>query len=926
MKKSRKKQTNTTSARLREFLPFHDSTLEELIRLDGAGDFLGKMVCSTCTEEGSTRCLTCFMAAPQCGGCLVAAHRNTPLHRVERWTGLYYEKTTLKALGLRIQLGHYGSPCPEPLAGPPNFVVFDVDMAHPVAIDYCDCDSHPQNFTPKRVQLLRARWFPATYERPQTVFTFACLEFFHELSLQSKTTLYDYYHTLLRRTDNVKLYKQIVLSLPGVSPSLPYLATPHNAQARGIGHNPQGAAATSKARLPLSALLAPPCGAICQAIGRTHPSRHVGSMLYFSPLTQISNSSRRLAESKMSSSAPDGRTSSLRNLTRSTLRTTSASLRSILAEAIMMQSGVNTRNTPGFNVSGTVLVICARHAFVRKNGAGDLQKGERYCNVDYVVLSTLIGVHALLLVLSYDIACQWLKRLSTRIKAYPPTMHIPSPTKILGVVPRWHIEGHDQDCQSSYSFNYTRGVGKTCGEDIESTWSVSNQLCGSIREMGPGADILNDHWGGWNFQKLVGLCHLLLCRLREACAMTTKHRNVFAKFSATFAPTQVAAWGQRIREWEADSRKPNPYKEPETSETIHHVQLRLSQDEAAEAEHGQQPLHSKSPSKFLMEALELEEQQRNLKAELSTMKRNTTAKQAADMQSKRNTLFNRIQNFRLVQLVYMPCIAPMLASLTPLASITVATETTQNPSTQALTSNVESTPLLLPSSLTTEQRASISHLAAKEKDLQVAQADDSLAGIRRQRRILYSTYQFKKLNVSGTGNKPNTRVRAVFNRVNERISRLAERYRTAYQALCSLDPRPTSPVTSSDPTMSTWQHRLQPLRLQQHSWPWQESDEKNSDYTPSWIWLVPSARPDLTPDESEHEYDDAMRVEWSKTRARLERWEEEHILVQEEMRRTIQFLQWRANWWRAQGEQRLSAPAPLLSGLRLIRAKASRPS
>ncbi|KAL0948673.1 hypothetical protein HGRIS_010474 [Hohenbuehelia grisea] len=403
--------------------------------------------------------------------------------------------------------------------------------------------------------------------------------------------------------------------------------------------------------------------------------------------------------------------------------------------------------------------------------------------------------------------------------------------------------------------------------------------------------------------------------------MTTKHRNVFAKFSATFAPTQVAAWGQRIREWEADSRKPNPYKEPETSETIHHAQLRLSQDEAAEAEHGQQPLHSKSPSKFLMEALELEEQQRNLKAELSTMKRNTTAKQAADMQSKRNTLFNRIQNFRLVQLVYMPCIAPMLASLTPLASITVATETTQNPSTQALTSNVESTPLLLPSSLTTEQRASISHLAAKEKDLQVAQADDSLAGIRRQRRILYSTYQFKKLNVSGTGNKPNTRVRAVFNRVNERISRLAERYRTAYQALCSLDPRPTSPVTSSDPTMSTWQHRLQPLASNNIRGPGKESDEKNSDYTPSWIWLVPSARPDLTPDESEHEYDDAMRVEWSKTRARLERWEEEHILVQEEMRRTIQFLQWRANWWRAQGEQRLSAPAPLLSGLVSYAAK-----
>lgn len=40
----------------------------------------------------------------------------------------------------------------------------------------------------------------------------------------------------------------------------------------------------------------------------------------------------------------------------------------------------NIRNTPGYSVSGTGLVICARHALVRKNGVGDLQKGERCVN------------------------------------------------------------------------------------------------------------------------------------------------------------------------------------------------------------------------------------------------------------------------------------------------------------------------------------------------------------------------------------------------------------------------------------------------------------------------------------------------------------------------------------------------------------------
>lgn len=36
-----------------------------------------------------------------------------------------------------------------------------------------------------------------------------------------------------------------------------------------------------------------------------------------------------------------------------------------------------TRCTPGYAVSGTGLVICSRHALVRRNGAGDLQKGEK---------------------------------------------------------------------------------------------------------------------------------------------------------------------------------------------------------------------------------------------------------------------------------------------------------------------------------------------------------------------------------------------------------------------------------------------------------------------------------------------------------------------------------------------------------------------
>ena len=40
-----------------------------------------------------------------------------------------------------------------------------------------------------------------------------------------------------------------------------------------------------------------------------------------------------------------------------------------------------------------------------------------------------------------------------------------------------------------------------------------------------------------------------------------------------------------------------------------------------------------------------------------------------------------------------------------------------------------------------------------------------------------------------------------------------------------------------------------------------------------------------------------MLVEWAKSKARADRWWEEIQLLNEEMRRTICYLDWKANWW-----------------------------
>jgi hypothetical protein len=60
----------------------------------------------------------------------------------------------------------------------------------------------------------------------------------------------------------------------------------------------------------------------------------------------------------------------------------------------------------------------------------------------------------------------------------------------------------------------------------------------------------------------------------------------------------------------------------------------------------------------------------------------------------------------------------------------------------------------------------------------------------------------------------------------------------------------------------------------------------------------------------------ALRVEWAKCKARASRWNEEILLVEEEMRRVIAFGRWKADWWKAQITRRHGIENGLYEGLR----------
>ena len=276
----------------------------------------------------------------------------------------------------------------------------------------------------------------------------------------------------------------------------------------------------------------------------------------------------------------------------------------------------------------------------------------------------------------------------------------------------------------------------------------------------------------------------------------------------------------------------------------------------------------------------------------------------------------------------MPCIEQVRAayySSRPTASSTQPTS--DDASTPAETPEV--TPLFFPSSISSSfwPTGCIPGLVDKERRLRLAQADDGLNELRRQLRISATLRDYKKVQVGGTSQRMGARMRSLLNRFHDKTIRCAERYSAAYGALSTLDPN------------GHWTARLRfldhkkDLRAPHRN---EEDESRESRRELSWIWLV--LREDGPPraEASTDEINDsksmhplsltnahglkpgtwhfsfffhsqpntdcgyiltAMRVEWAKTKARADRWREEVLLVTEEMRRTICFLDWKAKWW-----------------------------
>ncbi|KAF9231029.1 hypothetical protein BU15DRAFT_90993 [Melanogaster broomeanus] len=629
----------------RLWLPERDTFLQEFLRLESRGDAALYSCCRGdlgCPESPQFRCIDCEGTQLFCQHCLVRRHLPTPLHRVEGWTGVFFERVTLKQLGLRIQLGHpVGTSCYNPeKAYNDDFVVLDMNGIHEIGLDFCNCNTAQSHTT----QLLRARWYPATTSLPKSATTFRVLDHFQMYTFESKGSAFEYYQTLARLTDNTgtNTPKDRYEALLRMGRQYRHLLALKRA---GRGHDPEGVLATKEGEL---AVICPAC---------PHPGKNlpqtgtIDSWLYALFLAVDANF--RLCRRDKSSEKADPSFNEgwayfvEQSCFQKTLEMFSGKTQE--KSTCVSHNAVNladTRNCRGLAVTGVGAVDCARHNFKRPGAVGDLQKGERYVNMDYFFFSSMQHASNLItLNISYDITCQWSKHLWERMGQYPAPMHLNhAEKKITFLVPKFHLPrtfNHARHLTPSTSTKVWQGQ---MAKRLNVAGPISTPVATSTREMGPGSrrDALDDHFSDFNWKKICTMGTTLHRKLTEARPERDQHKQDLRR-----------EWRVAVERWEADHSNPNPFEAKGSIITQASVRFELARAEAADLQRGQDvSLHPDlSPSSLIAVGLDLERQPQRI-----------------------NALQRRIDHWTAVQTLYMPIVSRLRADGPPRRALSVIME------------------------------------------------------------------------------------------------------------------------------------------------------------------------------------------------------------------------------------------------------------
>ncbi|KAJ7096928.1 hypothetical protein C8R44DRAFT_544615, partial [Mycena epipterygia] len=915
-----------------------DVFLQELLLAEGRGDHREYDICPACShEKAEYRCKTCVAGGELvCKACVIKNHQQNPLHAVERWTSIFFEKTTLKDVGLRIQLGHWHQRdrrCAVPTPAPgDDFVIIDDHGVHRVALDFCGCGggSHTK-------QLLRAQLYPATVQAPRSAATFAVLRRFHLLSFESKCSAYEFYHSLARETNNSGL----LLGKDRYHEFLRMTREWRNLQMlkrTGRGHAASGIAGTQPGEC---ALLCP----ACPQPGKNLPPNWKDvpedrKFLYALFLAMDANF--RLKRKDVSSEEADpglgpgwaffAEVQAYKKHLADNWDMPQERSTCVAHDAVDKPD----REARGTAASGIGAVDCARHNMKRPNAVGDLQLGEKYINMDYMFFLSIAGTELARFYVSYDIACQWHKNIWARMEAYSPEIKFVGEGKfMMFLVPKFHLPAHIEACNLQFSFNLTRDVGQTDGEAPERGWANANPLASSTKEMGPGArrDTLDDHFNDWNHKKIVALGTCAQClRIDKRTNMAIgrgalKHMEASLTAEALGEETgPVAEWTAMAERWEEDPSQPNPFetlrKDGHLAKVRHELAIEAAAREVAGKELEGAVRDEMHVTELIAMGLQLEEQQRVLRFDATATGLHPTAEQSRAMVERTSKLRRKIKAWIEIQRGFFPVVDRLhavednvrarIAKTAPIPGVQVYDIVLWLPSE-----------IMKPESATAlEQTPILKDAELHEYRMRVGQANEALHEIRQQ--LLVRSHLYIDKDEHARGVRENMRSSSKIEVCDDRIRRMVAQYRAARRALVVLGKvlgrnewgRALKPLAEDDVRGMPYARFGDPERQKgkgkkKSKRPRKKPRTVKAPKPLSWIWIAQAGEPDPGSSQAMNE---AVRIEWARARARAMRWTEEVDLLEEEMRRILQFLTWRSMWWEAQVDLRGLPEGPQREG------------
>ncbi|KAJ7780676.1 hypothetical protein DFH07DRAFT_765194 [Mycena maculata] len=549
----------------------------------------------------------------------------------------------------------------------------------------------------------------------------------------------------------------------------------------------------------------------------------------------------------------------------------------------------NTKRVKGLRATGVGGVTCVRHNMWRPNGIGDLQLGERFCNMQFILLSSVLNMIILYLILSYDIACQFSKKFWERMPGLPPEFQLKTKQEnVWWKVPNFHLKPHKPWCHSPFSFHYMWGAGRTHGETVEQNWEFTNGAAASTKMMVQGARhaALEDLFGYHNWRCTVSNRGILERRMAENLVEGGEHREAFDAFDSALSsavPELKSKWKNWVHKWESKQHtngKLSPFELSEQVYSMKDIRLRMAKEETTRDGEGEAIVKEDTPSSFVLTGPRADSRvnRRILEVDVKAVA-DLTPLQTADFGKRRAGIMNTID----------------MEGERPAEEIR----------------------LFLPTAITDaskRRKACATGLSAIEEELRKAEALEALEELRQGLRchILTNCYRVR----NATGQWALTRGQGILRQIGVRIHKAKLRYRYAQNVLMQLRGN------------GAWETRLRVLEdgdiraLNERVLTEEEEAEKEklvdlgafieggvagvgsvaageTHRKLSWIWYTAKAA-----DPSESELTDTLRVEWCKAYTRTRRWREDVVLVEEEMRRTIEFGFWMAATWEVRASAR----------------------